>query len=192
MIASAERHHVFSFEEYSAIADKSSVRIEFWDGAILDMSGGSPRHSAICSNLVRVLGAQLRGVPCRVFDANLRVRSIAARRSTYADATVICGPLEIDPSDATRQTVLNPTMLVEVQSPSTESDDRGPKLDCYKLISSVRAVILVAQDEKLVTLHSRHPDGSWQQAVYDRGIVELPEISCELPVEEIYEDLPPA
>ena len=112
----AERQHVFSFEEYAAIAGKSPARIEFWDGAILDMSGGSPRHSAICSNLMRILGGQLRGAPRRVFDANLRVRSIAGRRSTYADATVVCGPLELDPSDATRQTVLNPT-----------GSDRGPE-----------------------------------------------------------------
>jgi Uma2 family endonuclease len=113
----AERQHVFSFEEYAAIADKSSVRIEFWDGAILDMSGGSPRHSAICSNIVRILGEQLRGAPCRVFDANLRVRSTTGHRSTYADATVVRGPLEIDPGDPTRQTVLNPTVLIQVQRP---------------------------------------------------------------------------
>lgn len=186
----AERQHVFSFEEYAAIADKSSVRIEFWDGAILDMSGGSPRHSAICSNIVRILGGQLRGAPCRVFDANLRVRSIAARRSTYADATVVCGPLELDPSDATRQTVLNPTVLIEVQSPSTESDDRGPKLDCYKLISSVQAVLLVAQDESRVNVHARRPDGTWHQMEYVDGILEVSSIGCRLPLSEIYEDLP--
>lgn len=186
----AERQHVFSFEEYAAIADKSSVRIEFWDGAILDMSGGSPRHSAICSNIVRILGGQLRGAPCRVFDANLRVRSIAARRSTYADATVVCGPLELDPSDPTRQTVLNPTVLIEVQSPSTEGDDRGPKLDGYKLISSVQAVVLVAQDESRVDVHARRPDGSWHQIEYVDGIVEVSSIGCRLPISEIYEDLP--
>lgn len=191
MVAShAERQHVFSFEEYAAIADKSSVRIEFWDGAILDMSGGSPRHSAICSNVVRILGAQLRGAPCRVFDANLRVRSIAARRSTYADATVVCGPLELDPSDPTRQTVLNPTVLIEVQSPSTESDDRGPKLDGYKLISSVHAVLLIAQDEIRVDVHTRRSDGSWHQMEYLGDVVEVSSIGCHLPIGEIYEDLP--
>jgi Uma2 family endonuclease len=186
----AERQHVFSFEEYAAIAAKSTARIEFWDGAILDMSGGSPRHSAICSNLVRILGGQLRGAPCRVFDANLRVRSIAGRRSTYADATVVCGPLELDPSDATRQTVLNPTVLIEVQSPSTESDDRGPKLDCYKLISSVQAVLLVAQEESRVEVHARRPDGSWHQLKSIDGDIEVSAIGCRLPLSEIYEDLP--
>lgn len=185
-----ERQHVFSFEEYAAIADKSSVRIEFWDGAILDMSGGSPRHSAICSNIVRILGGQLRGAPCRVFDANLRVRSIASRRSTYADATVVCGPLELDPSDATRQTVLNPTVLIEVQSPSTESDDRGPKLDCYKLISSVQAVLLVSQDACGLDVHARRADGSWHQMACVDGVLEVSSIGCRLPISEIYEDLP--
>jgi Uma2 family endonuclease len=188
----AERLHVFSFEEYATLAGKSSVRIEFWDGSVLDMSGGSPRHSAICSNVVRILGGQLRGATCRLFDANLRVRSIAGRRSTYADATVVCGPLELDPADSTGQTVLNPTVLVEVQSPSTESDDRGPKLDCYKLISSVQAVILVSQDDPQVTIHARQPDGAWSRVEQTHGLLEIPAIKCRLPVEEIYEDLPPA
>lgn len=109
----AERRHVFSFEEYAGVAERSPTRIEHWEGAILDMSGGSPRHSAICRNVSRVLGAQLRGAPCRVFDANLRVRSIAANRATYADVTVVGGPLELDPADKTRQTVLNPSILIE-------------------------------------------------------------------------------
>jgi len=185
-----ERRHSFSFEEYTEIAERSSERIEYWEGAILDISGGSPRHSAICSNVVRILGAQLRGAPCRVFDANLRVRSVACNRSTYADATVVCGALELDPADKTRQTVLNPTVIVEVQSPSTEGDDRGPKLDCYKLIGSVRAVVLIAQDRDEITLHRRRADGSWVVELRQHGDVDLPEIGGCLPVAEVYEQLP--
>jgi Uma2 family endonuclease len=191
MIASApERQHSFSFDEYAEVAELSSNRVEFWEGAILDMTGGSPRHSAICSNVLRVLGNQLRGKPCRVFDANLRVRSIAANRATYADATIVCGALQLDPGDKTRHTVLNPSVLIEVQSPSTESDDRGPKLDAYKLIASVRAVILVSQDAKEVAVHQRERDGTWMQATYRDGAVDLPEVGCRLPVAELYEDLP--
>lgn len=119
------REHVFTFEEYVRIAEHSPIRLEFWDGVILDMAGGSPRHSAICSNLVRIPGGQLRGRPCRAYDANLRVRSITVNRATYADATVVCGPLEIDPADKTQQTVLNPSVLFEVLSPSTSSDAAG-------------------------------------------------------------------
>jgi len=81
-VSIAERRHSFSFEEYADVAERSPVRVEHWEGAILDMSGGSPRHSAICSNVSRIHGAQLRGAPCRVFDANMRVTSGAAPRET--------------------------------------------------------------------------------------------------------------
>jgi Uma2 family endonuclease len=193
MVALApERRHRFSFEEYAEVAALSPSRVEFWEGTILDMSGGSPRHSAICSNVLRILGMQLRGKPCRAFDANLRVRCIAANRATYADATVVCGALELDPADKSRQTVLNPSVLVEVQSPSTESDDRGPKLDAYKLIASVGAVLLVAQDSPQITVHARRPDGTWTVTVYDHGTIRVPAIDCELPMAEVYEDLPEA
>jgi Uma2 family endonuclease len=187
-----DRRHDFSFEEYAEIAERSSTRIEWWEGAILDMSGGSPRHSAICHNIGRILGTQLRGGSCRAFDANLRVRSLAANRATYADVTIVCGPLEIDPADKTKQTVLNPTVLIEVQSPTTASDDHGPKLDAYKLIASVRAVILVAQDRAEVIVHERRADGSWRQAIHNEGKVEIPAAGCQLPLAEIYEDLPEA
>lgn len=187
-----ERQHLFSFEDYATIAEQSARRVEFWEGAILDRSGGSPRHSAICNNLARILGSQLRGKPCRAFDANLRVRSIAANRATYADLTVVCGGLEIDPADKTRQTVLNPMVLIEVLSPSTESDDRGPKLDGYKLIGSVNAIVLVAQDQVHLVVHTRQADGSWLRTSHDAGVLELPAIGCHLPVAEIYEALPEA
>lgn len=188
--APAQRAHVFSFEEYVEISDRSPHRVELWEGVILDMSGGSPRHSAICNNIGRILGNQLRGKPCRVFEANLKVRSIAANRATFADVTVVCGPLELDPADRTRQTVLNPTILIEVLSQSTESDDRGPKLDCYKTIASVKAVLLVAQDEPLIIVHERRADGSWSQASHTSGTVSVPGIACALALGEVYEDLP--
>lgn len=190
MASLAERQHVFTFEEYAALSRKSSCRVEFWAGAILDMSGGSPRHSAICSNIARVLGSQLRGRSCRVFDSNLRLRSVAAQRATYADVSVVCGSLELDPADRTHQTVLNPTLVVEVLSPSTANDDRGPKLDCYKLMSSVQAVLLVEQERAELSLHQRLPDGSWSHSVHADGVVELQVIGCNLPLDEVYENLP--
>lgn len=190
VVSIAERRHVFSFEEFVDVAQRSPTRVEYWEGAILDMSGGSPRHSALCGNIIRILGTQLRGAQCRVFDANLRVRSIAANRATYADATVVCGALELDPADKTRQTVLNPSVLIEVQSPSTESDDRGPKLDAYKMIASVQAVILISQEPPRVTLHHRQPDGSFVESSHHEGAVHILAIGCNLPLLEVYEDLP--
>jgi Uma2 family endonuclease len=81
-------------------------------------------------------------------------------------------------------------ILLEVLSKSTESDDRGPKLDCYRTIASVRAVLLVAQDEPEVTVYERRADGSWSQAIHTGGIASLPWIACALALEEVYEDLP--
>lgn len=185
-----ERRHSFSFEDYVEIAERADQRLEFWEGAILDMTGGSPRHSAICSNIVRILGVQLRGRSCRVFESNLRVRSPKMNRSTYADATVVCGPLEIDPADKTRQTVLNPSVLIEVLGPSTESDDRGSKLTSYKLIESVRAVVLVSQARAEILVHTRQADELWPVTTHTSGSVRLAAIDCELLLDEIYEDLP--
>jgi len=189
-ISLLERQHVFSFEEYVGVAERSTQRLEFWSGRVLDMSGGSPRHSAICGNIVGLLHAQLRGQPCRVYDANLRVRAVVVNRATYADATVVCGELERDPADKTRQTVLNPKVMVEVSSPSRESDDQGAKLDCYKTIASVDLVILVAQERHQVTVYRRQSDGGFARVSYDAGTIELPEIGCSLPIAEIYENLP--
>jgi Uma2 family endonuclease len=191
-VVSVPRQHVFSYEEYARIAATSEMRLEFWQGVILDMSGGSPRHSAICANIAGILRTQLRGGPCRVFDANLRLRSIPAQRTTYADVSVVCGPLLMDPADPAQQTVLNPTLIIEVESPSTASDDRGPKLDCYKLMSSVQAVLLVAQDRQEVGLHQRLADGSWRQSTQSSGAVQLDAVRCTLPIDEVYEQLPEA
>jgi Uma2 family endonuclease len=192
MVVPAERLHTFSFEDYTEIAERSPTRVEFWEGTILDMSGGSPRHSAICANIIGILAAQLRGEPCRVFDSNLRVRSLPGNRATYADVTVVCGELELDPADKTRQTVLNPALVFEVLSPTTQGDDRGPKLDCYKLIAGLRAVVLVAQDAVAMTVHERRADGSWTESNHHEGAVALAPISCTLPLAEVYEQLPAA
>lgn len=191
MISSAAaREHLFTFEEYVRIAEHSSTRLEFWDGVVLDMAGGTPRHSAICNNLGRILGAQLRGRPCRAYDANLKVRSTVVNRATCADATIVCGSLQLDPADRTGQTVLNPSILFEVHSPSTEADDCGPKLDCYKTIASVKAIALVSQDERRIILHERQPDGRWSEHAHADGVMDLPAVDCVLPVSEVYEDLP--
>jgi Uma2 family endonuclease len=186
----AERQHYFTFEDYVEIAERSPSRVELWEGLILDMSGGSPRHSAICNNIGSILRVQLRGKPCRAFDSNLRVRSLAGNRTTYADVTVVCGPLEIDSNDRAKQTVLNPAVLIEVLSPSTETDDKGAKLSCYQLIPSVRAVILVAQHTQELVVHERQADGSWRIATYTSGELAVPGVDGRLPVAEVYEDLP--
>lgn len=86
--------------------------------------------------------------------------------------------------------MLNPTVVVVVLSPSTANDDRGPKLDCYKLMSSVQVVLLVEQERAEVTVHLRRPDGSWSQSMHTGGGVEVEAIGCNLPLAEVCENLP--
>jgi Uma2 family endonuclease len=150
-------------------------------------AGGSPDHAGIAANIARVLGNQLVGRRCRVFSSDLRVRVKATGLATYPDVTVVCGQLEIDPDDPKHHTVTNPKVLVEVLSPSTESYDRGEKLDHYRQIVSLEMVLLVAHDARRVDVW-RRTDTEWIHHVAEGGTVAVDPIECQLPVTEIYRD----
>jgi len=182
-------HHRFTFEDYVRLEEDSSVRHEFAAGQVWAMAGGTPEHAGITANVARLLGNALEGRPCRVYSPDLRVRVKATGLSSYADVTVICGKVELDPEDPKRQTVLNPTVLVEVLSPSTEEYDRGEKLQNYQQIPSVAEVMLVAHDRVEVEIFRRAPDGTWSRhAAIDGETVKLGSLACELPVRDIYRD----
>mgnify|MGYP002619913522 CR=1 FL=1 len=155
----------YTFEEYVALEETSPVKHEFLDGEVWAMAGGSPDHAAVSGNLVRLLGQALMERACRVFTSDLRVRVAATGLGTYPDASVICDRIELDPEDRKGHTALNPTVLVEVLSPSTEAYDRGEKLAHYKRIESLREVLLVAHDERRVDLW-RRLDGVWTQLTF--------------------------
>jgi Uma2 family endonuclease len=112
----------YSWAEYLALEASSNVKHEFLDGQIYGMAGGTPEHAALAAATIGILFGQLRGGPCRVYDADLRIRVLATSLATYPDAAVVCGPLERDPADP--DGVTNPTLLVEVLSSSTEEYDR--------------------------------------------------------------------
>jgi Uma2 family endonuclease len=177
-----------SFAEYVALEELSPIKHEFLDGHVWAMAGGSPEHAAVTMNVGALLLAQLRGRPCRVFSSDLRVRCEATGLSTYPDVTVVCGNLELDPSDPTRHTVTNPRVLVEVLSPSTEHYDRGEKLEHYRQIDSVQEVVLVALDEQAVDVW-RRDQGEWRVARTEPGgTAKLASIGCDLPLPEVYRD----
>ncbi len=153
------------------------------------MSGGTPEHAAIAINVATLLHNGLRGRSCRTYGSDLRVRVQATGLGTYPGLTVICDRVELDPEDPKKQTVLNPRVLVEVLSPSTEDYDRGEKLGHYKTIPSVREVVLVAHDRREVEIVRREPDDTWsREIVRDGEVARLASIDCELPVVEIYRD----
>src|SRR5690606_10192069 len=129
-------------QEYLRYEYDAQFRHEWRDGQVVAMAGGSPDHSLVIANFLGELHARLKGKPCRVYDSNLRVRDRRTTLYTYPDLTIICGEREFDPKDERRQTVLNPTVVVEVLSPSSEGDDMGEKFSHYRAIESVKESVV--------------------------------------------------
>jgi Uma2 family endonuclease len=176
----------FTFDDYLVVDEASQARHEYLDGVILGMAGGTPEHARIAATIVAELGRQLSGKRCAVFSEALRVRSKATGFAGYPDVTVVCGALERDVDSP--NTVINPTAVVEVQSPSTAEYDAGEKLRHYQQIVGLSHVVLVAHDAVRVEVWSRAGDG-W--AVHSYGAGEraaLDAISCALDVDAVYRD----
>lgn len=178
----------FTFAEYVQLEQDSPVKHELLDGVAYAMAGGSPEHAALAGALIRLLGQALEGRPCRVFTSDLRVRVRESGLTTYPDASVICDRVETDPDDPKGHTVVNPTVLVEVLSPSTEDYDRGEKLAHYRRIPSLREVLLVAHDERRVDVWRRRDAGWTQVSFRDGESVRLESLGCEISVEAIFHD----
>ncbi len=180
--------HRYSLEEYLDLERKADGRHEYQDGEILAMAGGSPEQSFIIANFVREAGNAMKGKPCRVAESNLRVRIPQRPRYVYADALIICGPLQLDPLDDQRHTVLNPKVIVEVLSPSTEAYDRGDKFTQYREIESLEEYILISQDRPNVESFLRQADGAWSILNFTgrEAAAKVRSLGFEIPLAEIY------
>jgi len=179
------RIHEYTYQEYLAYEEASNVKHEFLDGEIYAMAGGSPEHAALAVAIASSLSSQLNAKPCRVFSSDLRIRVAATGLATYPDVSVVCGPLQR--ATEWRDTVLNPTVLVEVLSDGTERYDRGEKFEHYKKIPSLKEYVLVSQKEALVELWSRAGD-SWSRQESPAGDrLVLHSIQCELVVDDLYQ-----
>jgi Uma2 family endonuclease len=175
--------------EYLAIEREAESRSQFYDGEMFAMAGGSARHSLIKTNITAELRNRLKGRPCRAYDSDLRILISDTGLYTYPDASVICGPLEYDSSDDRRNTVTNPTLLVEVVSESTEAYDRGKKFGHYRRIASFREYLIVWQDEPKIERYLRNADGTWtltEIAGLDASL-SLSSIEIDLPLREVYD-----
>lgn len=183
--------HYYSLEEYFALEQASDARFEYWDGDIVCMSGGSRAHGMISSNVHGALVIAFRGGRCRPFTGDMAVWTPTLPPYRYPDASAACGELEfkhIKGHDA----LVNPTLVVEVTSPSTVVLDEGPKFVAYQAIPTLREYLLVSQDEPRVTHYTRRGDGSvWERRdVTDAdGSMELESIGCALKMRDIYEGL---
>jgi Uma2 family endonuclease len=173
-------------EQYLQLERAVPERHEYVEGEMVAMSGGSPAHSRIAANLIRKLPLNNGGRNCSIFTSDLRVSVHWTRLITYPDVTVIRGNLEY--ADEKRDTVTNPTLLVEVLSPSTEVHDRGRKADLYRFIPSLREFLLIGQSPVLIDHYKRWPDGSWQVIALRElsDVLQLDSLGCSFPVTEVY------
>jgi len=171
--------------DYLAIEDQSSVRHEFLDGEVVAMAGGTPEHAALSAAVVTSFGMQLRGRPCRIYSADLRLRVLATGLATYADASVVCGEPARDPASPTH--VTNPRVIVEVLSPSAEAYDRGEKREHYLKIEGLDAYVLVASDRRRVEAWCLANGAFVYRALGADGVLDLPSIGCTLAVRELYD-----
>ncbi len=179
----------YDFEDYLELEASSDIKHEFLDGNAWAMAGGSPRHAAIAIRVGRLLGQGLTGYRCEVFSSDLRIRIMETGLATYPDISVICDRIAFDPEDRKGHTATNPTLVVEVLSPSTEAYDRGEKLAHYKHIPSLREVVLIAHDEHKIDLW-RRSDESWTQQTFGPGqLVELQSLHrITLSVDDVFFD----
>jgi Uma2 family endonuclease len=184
MSTSARRVH-YTYAEYLALEEESSVRHEFLDGEIYAMAGGSPDHAALAATLIALVGPQLPP-GCRVFTSDLRVRIGVTGLSTYPDAAVVCGRT-LRPSEDPLA-VVNPVLLIEITSPSTEDYDRGEKLRHYRSLASVREVLIVSHRAPRLTLHRREEQG-WTETTAAAGdVLELASVAARVAVDDVYRD----
>lgn len=179
----------YDFDDYLELEASSEVKHELLDGNAWAMAGGSPRHAAMAMRVGRLLGQALDRQPCEVFSSDMRIRVKETGLATYPDVSVICDRVELDPEDRRGHTAINPSLLVEVLSPSTEAYDRGEKLAHYKHIPALREVMLVAHDEHRIDLWRRTATG-WTQLTFHAGqAVELESLhGIRLPVDDVYFD----
>jgi Uma2 family endonuclease len=175
-------------EQYLALEREAGTKSELVNGRVFAMSGGSFRHSLIGTNLTVALGSRLAGKPCRPLNSDMRIHVASTGMYTYADAVVVCGTPQL--RDGHQDTLLNPRVVFEVLSPSTEAYDRRAKFAHYRRLSSQSEYVLAAQDEPRVECFVRR-EGNWVLTAYLGldAILELASVEVVLPLTEIYRDV---
>jgi Uma2 family endonuclease len=173
-------------EQYLDLERVAEEKHEFIDGAMVAMAGGFLRHALISANAVVSLNQALRGKRCLTFSSDARVSVFWDRLITYPDVSVVCGKPEF--VDGRKDTLTNPTMIVEVLSPSTRNFDQGEKARRYRQLPSLREFLIVEQERVFVEQYRRLPDGSWQILAHDSldAVIGLQSHEATIAVAELY------
>ncbi len=181
-------------EQYLEIERKAEYKSEYFAGEMFAMAGAKEGHNLLVTNLVREISEQVRNRPCRVYSNDMRVRIPSTGLYTYPDVIAVCGEPKF--RDEQRDTLLNPSLVVEVLSPSTEAYDRGRKFEHYRSVGSVTEYLLVSSDRIQVDLYTRQADGRFllTSASDLAETLELQSVGCRVTLSALYEkvEFPPA
>jgi Uma2 family endonuclease len=187
-MAPRSARHRYSYDEYLAYERDSAMKHEYDGGEIIAMAGGSRRHNALASRISAAI-ENARKPGCVAFQSDQRIRVLATGKATYPDVSMVCGAIHGDPADPSGATITNPTLIVEVLSPSTEQDDRGDKWQHYQLIPSLQEYVLISQSHARIERYRRLATGDWEYHDATEGAVPLLS-GAVLDVARLYADLP--
>jgi Uma2 family endonuclease len=184
---SSQAYKRYTPEEYLALERQAQCKSEYYAGEIFAMAGASRWHNLIVANVVSELRSQLKGRPCTTYPSDMRVKISPTGLYTYPDVIVVCGEAQFE--DSQQDTLLNPTLIVEVLSESTEAYDRGGKFAHYRKLASLMEYVLIAQTKPHIEQYTRQTDNRWLLAETDslHGTVHLPSIGCQLALAEVYD-----
>src|ERR1043165_9327432 len=176
----------FTESEYLEIERAAQFKSEFFDGEIFAMAGGTLQHSLIATNLAAEFRNLLKNHKCTAYNKDLRVKIEATGLFTYSDLSILCGPLEF--AEGTDDTVVNPSLLVEVLSSSTEAYDRGRKFEHYRQIPTLQEYLLVNQNEPRIEQFIRESDGRWllNDVAGMEKKLELPSLKIAISLSEVF------
>ncbi len=178
-----------SLEEYLAFDSNAEGRYEYYDGEVFQISGGSPEHSLLASRIGFLLNRELLSKGCLIFQSDVKIKVPSLPPYRYADVSALCDQ-PVYEQLINQKLLVNPTLIVEVLSPSTEKYDRASKFKAYKSIESLREYLLIWQDEKFVMLLTRHNEKFWFQSEFGiSDTIKIESLDCELNVDEVYQGI---
>lgn len=186
MALAKQKPQLYTALEYLVLERESEIRHEYLDGEIFQMAGANKRHNLISSNMIRVISNQILDRECSVYGSDMRIKIRATEKYTYPDVVALCGPEEFE--DETEDNLLNPALIIEVLSKTTEAYDRGAKFAYYQSIESFREYVLITQEPFRVEQFVRKNTSTWTyfEFRFADDVVKLTSINCELSLRDIY------
>lgn len=184
MPASAKPY--ISVEEYLLLEESAAEKYEYFEGKVVAMAGATKEHNQIVSNLIREVGAFLKGKDCDIFPSDFRVTTPSTENYFYPDATIVCGDTQMQPD--VFDTLLNPVVIFEVMSETTKANDRGYKFFSYQLIPSLKEYVLIDSMQYAVDVIRKQADGSWtfEKFSSQNGSIRLQSINLTLSFNDLY------